>query len=230
LEKYTHFVFLNINIYNYSEIFKMNTKNYRLLILATLLLFTGMAQASVYSTNTPDTIILSIDRITQTGNSVDIGIGISGLGSAVAPSLSTYDLDLDFDPTYLSFARVEYGDSLLGNQLDLFNLGSNPASAELTSPGVVNLFEVSGDSVADLNSLQASSFILATVTFDVLNAGASQLELVSNALGDAGGNSLAHLIVAPATITTVPLPPAFFMMFSGLFTILATKKNLPNQI
>lgn len=209
----------------------MNIKSYKLLMLVPLLLFAGMTQASFYSTNTPNIIILSIARITQTGNSVDIGIGISGLDSAASPSLSTYDLDLNFDPAYLSFALVDYGDSVLGNQLDLFNLGSNPASAELTSPGVVNLFELSGDSVADLNNLQASSFILATVTFDVLNAGTSPFGLDSNALGDADRNSLAHIIVSPATITTVPLPAAFFMMFSGLFAVLAIKRrNQPNQI
>ena len=161
----------------------MNTKNYRVLLLASLLIFTGLAQAGVYSTSNPDNIILSIARITQTGHSVDIDIGISGLGSAAAPSLSTYDLDLDFDPAYLAFANVHYGDPLLGNQLDLFNLGSNTAAAGVASPGVVNLFELSGDSVADLNTLQASSFILATVTFDVLTAGTSPLGLVSTALG-----------------------------------------------
>ena len=207
----------------------MNTKNYRVLLLASLLIFTGLAQAGVYSTSNPDNVILSIARITQTGHSMDIDMGISGLGSGAAPSLSTYDLDLEFDPAYLAFATVRYGDPLLGNQLDLFNLGSNAAAAGVASPGVVNLFELSGDSVADLNTLQASSFILATVTFDVLMAGTSPFGLVSTALGDADGNALPHIIVAPATITTVPLPPAFFMMFPGLFAVFAASRNPPKR-
>jgi hypothetical protein len=199
----------------------MNPKFYKLVVLTMLLLANGIVQAAIN---------LGVNPIAQSGDSVDIGIVISGLDSGVAPSLSTYDLDLYFDQSQLSFASAVFGDSVLGNQLDLFNFGSNPAFTGITSPGVLNLFELSFDSSADLNDLQADSFTLATLTFNILNAGTSQLDILINALGDADGNSLGDATATPAAITTVPLPPAFFMMFSGLFAVLTTRRNRPNQI
>lgn len=190
----------------------MNPKPYNLLLLTTLLLVNGIAQAAIN---------LSINPSVQSGDSVDIGIVISGLDSGLAPSLSTYDLDLNFDQGQLSFANAVFGDSVLGNQLDLFNFGTNSA-AGLSRPGVLNLFELSSDSPADLNNLQADNFTLATLTFNILNAGTSQLDITINVLGDADGNSLGDATATPAAITTVPLPPAFFMMFSGLFAVFTT--------
>lgn len=187
----------------------MNPKPYNLLLLTTLLLVNGIAQAAIN---------LSINPSVQSADSVDIGIVISGLGSSLAPSLSTYDLDLNFDQSQLSFAGVIFGDAMLGNQLDLFNFGTN-STAALSRPGVLNLFELSSDSPADLNNLQADNFTLSTLTFNILNAGTSQLAIVINALGDAYGNSLDDATATPATINSVPLPPAFFMMFSGLFAL-----------
>ncbi|NOT10795.1 MAG: hypothetical protein HOP23_03010 [Methylococcaceae bacterium] len=189
----------------------MNLKLYKLLNLTALFLANGIAQAAIN---------LDINPIAQSGNSVDIGIVISGLDSGAAPSLSTYDLDLNFDPSQLSFASADFG-----NQLDLFNSGSNLTTAEITSPGVLNLFELSFDSPADLNILQADSFTLATLTFNIVNAGTSQLEIFINALGDADGNPLANVALTSASITTVPLPPAFFMMAPVLAGLAYKGKN-----
>jgi hypothetical protein len=144
--------------------------------------------------------------------------------------LSTYDLDLNYDSSRLSFAGAVFGDPVLGNQLDLFNFGSNLTTAEISSPGVLNLFELSFDLPDELNALQADTFILATLSFDVHNAGTSQFDIVMNALGDADGNPLVDVSVTPAAITTVPLPPAFFLMFSGLLTVLATMRKGFNRL
>ena len=199
----------------------MNPNFYKLIVLAMLLLANGMVQAAIN---------LGINPVAQSGNSIDIGIVISGLDAGVAPSLSTYDLDLHFDPSQLFFASAVFGDSVLGNQLDLFNSGSNLETAEITSPGVLNLFELSLDSSADLNTFQADSFTLTTLTFNILNADTRELNIDINALGDTDGSPLSNVTVTTATITTVPLPPAFFMMFSGLFAVLGTRRNRPNQV
>ena len=199
----------------------MTKKIYKLLMLTSLLLFTNLTQGSVVVTTFPN-IFLGITQITQTGNLLDVSIGISGLTSGAAPSLGTYDIDINFDPTYLSYNSTLLGDQVLGNQLDLTNLFSNLSSGEVTSPGVLNLYELSFDSVADLNALQADSFTLATVAFDVLKAGTTQLSLISNVLGDADGNALSAIIgpSVPITIETlpssVPLPSSLFMMAPGL--------------
>lgn len=195
----------------------------RLFILATLLMLTGITQASVVSTFNPTSLFLSITRISQTGNSVNVDIGISGLASGTAPSLSGYDVNLSFDPSYLSFTGVVFGDAVLGNQLDLASLGSTTI-AELTGVGIVNLFELSGDTAEALNTLQASSFNLATVTFDVLNAGTSLLQLDLNALADADGNALSAITLS-APVTTVPLPSALLLMGPGLAGLMFAGKR-----
>lgn len=193
----------------------MNPKIHRLCSLMALLMFAGLSQASVFVNPTPSFLILSISQITQTGDSVDVGIGISGLGAGGSPSLGAYDLDLRFDANQLAFTGAVFGDTLLGNQLDLFDFGANPRSAELSAAGTVNLFELSLDAAADLNALQADSFTLATVSFKVLNAGTGELTLIGNALSDADANPLSAVDMS-VSITTVPLPSAIFPMAFGL--------------
>jgi hypothetical protein len=113
---------------------------------------------------------------------------------------------------------------VLGNQLDLASLGSTTI-AELTGVGIVNLFELSGDAAEDLNTLQADSFNLATVTFDVLNVGTSLLQLDFNALADADGKALSAVTLS-APVTTVPLPSAFLLMASSLAGLMLAGRRL----
>ena len=70
------------------------------------------------------------------------------MGSNIAPSLGTFDLDLSFNNSILSLDSVAFGD-----QLDILGLGS----LQIATPGtgIVNLYELSFDSVDDLNNLQA---------------------------------------------------------------------------
>jgi hypothetical protein len=74
----------------------------------------------------------------------------------------------------------------LGDQLDLFSLGS----LALATPGAgsVNLFELSLDTVSDLNDLQAPDFILAKLSFDPFGIGISPLTFSATRLRDGGIN------------------------------------------
>jgi hypothetical protein len=193
----------------------MNFKKFRLLICTAFWLYAGSSQASTFVNPGFSLTMVSISDITQIGNSVNVKIGVSGLGGNLAPSLGAYDLDLSFDPSHLAFTGAEFGDALLGNQLDLFNFGGNLSGADLTDPGTVNFYEVSFDSVTDLNDLQVNSFTLATLSFDVLDFGTSDLTLSVNAFGDAEGNDL-PVTTLSTSVTTVPLPSAIFLMASGL--------------
>jgi hypothetical protein len=193
----------------------MNFKKFRLLICTAFWLYAGSSQASTFVNPGFSLTMVSISDITQIGNSVNVQIGVSGLGGNLAPSLGAYDLDLSFDPSHLAFTGAEFGDALLGNQLDLFNFGGNLSGADLTDPGTVNFYEVSFDSVTDLNDLQVNSFTLATLSFDVLDFGTSDLTLSVNAFGDAEGNDL-PVTTLSTSVTTVPLPSAIFLMASGL--------------
>jgi hypothetical protein len=183
---------------------------HNLLIGLALLLSTGIANAS---------ISLNISPLTQTNSTVDISIVISGLGLGSAPSISAYDLDLHFDVSHLAFASAE-----LGDQLDILHLGENSTYTGITSPGVLNLFELSFDSLNDLNSFQPDSFTLAVIKFNRVDLGSSQIDLVINALGDADGNTLLA-DVSSATISAVPIPSAILMMFTGVFALFGTTKN-----
>ncbi len=198
----------------------MITNHLKLLIIGALLLISHISHASVSTVVNTNNLFLSIAQITQTGNSVTVDIGFSGLASGAAPSLGMYDVNLSFDPSYLSYAGAVFGDKTLGNQLDLAQLGST-AIAELPGVGIVSLFELSGDSAEDLNNLQASSFNLATISFDVLNPGTSLLQLDINSLADADGNALSAITIS-APVTIVPLPSALLMLLTGLAGLIAS--------
>lgn len=183
-----------------------STKIIKLVLIKALLLTTTIANASVE---------LYFDSPVQSGNLVNVGILISGLGNEVAPSLSTYDLDIQFDANHLAYSGIVFGDSILGNQLDIFGFGDNETAVGLSSSGVLNIFELSFDSPEDLYAFQADSFTLAMLTFSVLAANTSQLNIAVNALGDAEG----HFMVANLSsgkISTVPLPSSLWLMVAAL--------------
>jgi PEP-CTERM motif len=177
---------------------------------AWLLLLTGLAGA----------ITLQIDPSNQdvtTGSTVNAELVVSGLGSAAAPSLSTFDLDVTFDDSILSFLDFTFGDPILGDQLDLSSLGSITA----VSPGVgtVNLFELSFDTSTDLDTLQAGSFTLGTLRFGALSTGVSAIGISVNALGDANGDPLTAEIVGgrvAVSAAQVPEPASVLLLLAGV--------------
>ncbi len=155
------------------------------------------------------------------GDSFYVAVVISELGFGFAPSISTFDLDIGFDDSQLSFASAVFGDPVLGDQLDIFGFDFNPTFADVTGPGVINLFELSLDLPSDLDFFQADSFTLATLTFDVLSAGTGALDIAINALGDADGNPLlanveSASIVSTGLLTPVPEPATLALISLGL--------------
>ena len=170
-------------------------------------------------------IILSVSPASQSvtlGSPVSFDVDISGLGNGTA--LGTYDINLGFDPTLLSYSSIVFG-----NQVDISGLGD--IQSVTPGAGTVEVFELSLDSPSDLNSLQASSFTLATLTFDTLATGTnSPLTLSVNALGDAVGNSInANLengsVTINAPVTSVPEPSMIFSVIAGLLFIGAAKSR-----
>jgi hypothetical protein len=123
------------------------------------------------------------------GTPVDLQLRISGLGDGTAPSLGAYDFTLGFDPSILGFSPFSFGDPVLGDQLDF--LGSGTVTLfDGATPGQLTVFELSMASVADLDSLQAPEFALATVSFNTLAIGTSGLEFLSSAFTDSVGGPL----------------------------------------
>lgn len=156
------------------------------------------------------------------GPTTTVDLVISGLGDFAAPSLGTFDLDVGFDPSILSFIGATFGD-----QLDLFGLGS----LQFVTPGVgtVNLFELSFDFASDLDTLQINSFLLATLSFDTLAGGSSALSVTVNALGDSVGDPLQTDLVAGnvdvQSVSAIPEPASLPLIGIGMLGMFALTKR-----
>lgn len=182
------------------------------ILLAVLLSFGSSAFAGPLLTVNPSSSTVSV------GSPVIVDIDITGLESGV--SVGVFDFEIAFDPAVLSFAS-----GMFGGQLDLFGLGSVQALTPVGS-GRVGVFELSLDSVDDLNSLQLPAFRLATLTFDAVVAGSSTLTLAVNAIGDASGNAIAVEVAGGSVLVTgvVPEPGTYVLMLAGLGLVAVARR------
>lgn len=154
------------------------------------------------------------------GSATTVDLIVSGLGDSIAPSLGTFDLDIGFDGSVLDFSGATFG-----NQLDLFGLGDS--NAVTSGVATVNLFELSFESVADLNNFQADSFVLATLSFNALSSGSSPLSISINAFGDSNGDPLqADLVMG--SVGVVPEPANMSLMGIGVLCVAAVVKRRYN--
>ena len=165
-------------------------------------------------------VILSVDPGSQSvpfwGRRASFSLDISGLGNGSA--LGVYDVNVGFDPTLLSYDSIVFGD-----QVDISGLGDIQSVTPGT--GTVEVFELSLDSPDELDSLQASAFTLATLTFDTLAAGTdSPVTMSANALGDAFGNpitaDLQNASVSITSVTSAPEPTTLPIACIGLAALI----------
>jgi hypothetical protein len=177
----------------------------------------GAAQATIIEL-VPSTSMVAL------GDSIELELRISGLGDGVSPSLGTYDIDIDHDGSLLQLDAVTVGDPVLGDQLDLFGLGAITS----VSFGVnsVNLFELSLDSPADLDDLQAAAFTLATLTYQGIAAGVGSLSLNVIALGDSFGAPLDfEAFGASITVSQAPEPCGVALLLIGVVTTCRLRRH-----
>lgn len=154
-----------------------------------VILAAGLSSYLFLGNTSAQALSLSFEPLASSNpNQAMVGIRVSGLGDNMAPSLSGFDLDVAFDPTILDFQQATFGDPVLGDQLFL-NSPDDCKSVSLCeavdNSTSVNLFEVSDQLPATLDSLQKGSFILASLTFNILQNGNSPLTLSINDFLDA---------------------------------------------
>ena len=164
------------------------------------------------------------------GDPVSVDLTISGLGDLAPPSLSTFDLDVKFNPAILAFILTFNGffftEPRFGSSLGDPQSGDETLTRVASSVGgVVNLFELSFLGENELDDLQRSSFTLATLTFKTLGVGVSPLTLSVNALGDAAGNRLVA-DVSDGSVTAIPEPSTILLVGSGLAGFLVFRRKL----
>lgn len=190
--------------------------------LACLLLLLGASPAQA--------ILLTFTPPSQTvapGSTASVSLSIAGLDGATA--LGGFDLDLSFNPAILSLRGVSFGDPDLGDQLDLGGFGAVICSpgydTSLSCPadlagGMVHLFELSLDAADALNAFQSDGFILATILFEALSPGQSNLAVIRLVLTDALGDGLIAGIqsgrITVAAPNAIPAPSSLALLAVGM--------------
>jgi hypothetical protein len=143
------------------------------------------------------------------GDQTQVNLRISGLGEFTAPSLGGFDLSVSYDDSVVSLTDVSFS-TWLGTSFQ----------NEIPAADSVDLFELSLESPEFLESLQPDAFLLATLLFDGVAQGTSDIG-ISNPLGleyaltDAVGQALA-VDTVDGSITVVPLPAAAWLFGSAV--------------
>lgn len=171
----------------------------------------------------------------NSGYALRMNINVEGLNNQSAPSLGAYDLTLDFNSDLLNLTGIYWGDSALGNQLDIAGFGSLQDvinSALDTHTRNLNLFELSFDSAEYLDQQQAGNFTLLSLLFASSNTGVADFSLQINSLSDAWGNALvANVLNTSVTVkdgstATVPEPSAWLLLMSGLIVFCFRQRKI----
>jgi hypothetical protein len=167
------------------------------------------------------------DQAVSVGGTANASLVIAGLGGGTSPSLSAFDVDITFDDSVLSFLGFTFGDPIIGDQLDLFGLGS--VTGVTVGTGTVNLFQLSFDAASDLDALQAGSFILGTLAFQGLSGGSSAVGVQVTALADANGDPLtADVLAGRIVVGAAPVPePAtpLLLVVAGIVMCAVTRQK-----
>lgn len=147
---------------------------------------------------------VAIDPPSQTvevGQPVTVDILVTGLdATGVQEIVSAFDLDVRYDPAILELSGATFG-------IGLGNGTSSSLQDSASTPGVVDLAEVSLLSDAALESMQPGSFRLATLSFNAIKKGTSPLTFVFDGVNDVKGSEAQMLILeARNGSATVALP------------------------
>lgn len=206
----------------------MNNPFRRAAILMGLCLCSVLANATLIE-------FVPADQTVDLGDQVLVDIVVTPDGDL---SIAEFDFIVNYDATILSVFSVVFGNSL-GDGLayvddqgtsfqDIFDFGS----------GMLNLAELSLLSELELDALQnTDSFVLASIVFDTLILGTSNLSFTGNIFGSLGFFGDAFFAIIPTdpgsgSITvvqppvTVPEPPTWMLLIAGLLAVSLHRNKL----
>ena len=171
-------------------------------------------------------VTLALKPLSQTidpslGEKAIVGLEISGLAENGPPTLGAFGVEITFSQSILSFDSVAYG-FFLGNPTK----ASETDIVTTTGPGTVFLDEFSFLSAGQLDPLQPSSFLLATLTFEGRGMGTSPLGFKFIDLSDAMGNTLALTNLEGSTVKVVPLPATLGLFASAAGLLIGWGRRL----
>ncbi|MCH9662873.1 MAG: PEP-CTERM sorting domain-containing protein [Gammaproteobacteria bacterium] len=169
---------------------------------------------------------LSFDLSSSTGNVGDpivVDLVWDGTGGTTLMYLGDFDVDIVYDPSIVSF---------LGGIIDPdFGVDSFgcfvPFDCDIngSTPGTINLFEISFDTILDLIANQdglGNRFSLATLSFEGLADGLTALTLNGINFGDENGTPMSPTLINgditigdPGT-PTIPEPSTLLLLGTGL--------------
>lgn len=148
----------------------------------------------------------------KSGATVDVALVIAGLTAGAAPGVGAFDLNVAYDPALLTATGVTFGTKLGDPATDTLT------DSVLSTPGNVNLAQVSLLATADLLALQPASFILATISFTALIDGKGEFGLVGDVrVDDPLGNKL--------PIVVVPEPGGVVLFLAGLLLLAIASRS-----
>lgn len=187
------------------------------------LFLTGIFYLSGFHASTASAAILGLEADTafaSAGDSVAVNLIVSDLGDFAAPSVGAFTASIVFDLAALSFESYSLG-AFLG---DAGALESVDVSTGVVG-GSVGLGEVSLLPAGALDALQPASFVLATLTFSVLDLAPAEttlLELTPTALvSNAAGAAIPLNTLTPAAITgstPVNAPATLLLILAAALT------------
>ena len=172
--------------------------------------------------------IISVEPSLSSGIIGDtISVDILWDGTLDPEYLSTWDIDLFFDSSILAFM-----DASIDPEFAVDSVGCFICDANETSPGTLDMYVISLDSALDIVTNQdalGNEFIMATVNFEAIADGATNISFVGSALtfGDEEGNPLSpqlangRVCIGPngCTTSSVPEPAAAALLLSGLMLL-----------
>lgn len=148
------------------------------------------------------------------GESLEVGLRVSGLRTVTAPALGAFEVSLSYNPRLLAFDRAIFADP--GTRSPLGPIaGATTGSSAYPETGTIHAFGISLDSPEDLEKHQKGSLVLARFRFVAVSAGVCQLNPFVVELSDPRGAPLRIDWTRGLTLAAVASPA--ILAGSGLF-------------